>query len=246
MPRALPTLLVLVLLGGVARAQPRVPPAPTRWVTDTVGFLSPETRGALDRKLEAYQRQTGHQVVVWIGSSIGDADLADWAVRTFAAWKLGREGEDDGLALFILAGDRKVAIEVGYGLEGDVPDAVANRVIQEIVTPRLRAGDRDGAVRGAVDALLTAIEGRPVPEPAGATEPSRQLRERPGVGQLVVFGVLALAFLVLLIVNPRLAIYFLWSIASGAGHRHGGGGFGGGGFGGGGGRSGGGGARGSW
>src|SRR5262249_33567787 len=223
-------------------------PATTRWVTDAAGFLSPSARAEIDARLEAVERATGHQVVVWIGDTIGTAPLDDWAVRTFAAWKVGRKGIDDGLAMFILAADRKIDIEVGYGLEGQVPDAIAARVIRDVMTPRLRAGDRDGAVRAGVDALLAAIGAKDVAP--FASPPAAERRPAVPPGRLRFYGILALAFLVLLVTNPRMAMYFLWAIVSGG--RGGGGGWsgssgeGGGGFSGGGGRSGGGGARGSW
>jgi uncharacterized protein len=219
------------------------PPPPTRWAEDHVGFLTPAVRDQLDRSLEAYERATGHQVIVWIGDSIGSADLADWAVRTFASWKVGRKGIDDGIVMFVLAGDRTVDIEVGYGLEGQVPDAIASRIIREVITPRLRADDHDGAITAGVDALLAAIEGKPWD---GAIAPSRSpppSRQRSPV-EVVLYVLAGIALLIFAITHPRTAMLLLWSIA-----RSGGGGFGGGGgggFGGGGGRSGGGGARGSW
>jgi uncharacterized protein len=223
-----------------------LPPAPTRWVTDTTGFLSSEARTQLDAKLESYEKQTGHQVVVWIGDTLGGAPLDEWAVKTFEAWKLGRKGHDDGLALFLFASDRKIAIEVGYGLEGVVPDAIANRVIQETMAPRLREGDRDGAVTAGVDAILAAIEGKPVagPPPGGSTV--RMPWAGPFLPKLILGGLAAAIFILLFIFNPRLALLLLWTMS---GHRRRGGGLfggGGGGFSGGGGRSGGGGARGSW
>jgi uncharacterized protein len=80
---------VLAVLAVLAAGAP-IPPAPTRWATDEAAFLTPSARGALDARLEGYERATGHQVVVWIGKTIEGAALDDWAVRTFAAWKLGR------------------------------------------------------------------------------------------------------------------------------------------------------------
>jgi uncharacterized protein len=221
-----------------------IPPAPKRWVTDTVGLLSDGARARLDAQLERYERDTGHQVVVWIGDTLGGAPLDDWAVRTFAAWKIGRKGLDDGIAMFIHARDRTIDIEVGYGLEGDVPDVVASRVIREVMAPRLRAGDADGAVQAGVDAILSAIEGRPVRggEGGGSVTDGASGAPRPGVRQVVPMALIGLVLLLLFIFNPRLALLLLWSIGHGG---HGGGG-GGGGFGGGGGRSGGGGSRGSW
>jgi uncharacterized protein len=243
MLRRLTQLVLFILLLGMSLAGARVPipPPPSRWVNDNVGFLSPETRLALDQKLERYERETGHQVVVWIGGTIENEPLDEWAVRTFEAWRLGRKGLDDGLALFILAQDRKIAIEVGYGLEERVPDAIASRIIQEIMVPRIRAGERDQAVTAAVDALLSAIEGRPY-EPAGGGAPAPEPRAGPSIFKLILYGGVALLLLILFITNPSLALYLLYVISSGRGN----GGPGGGGFSGGGGRSGGGGARGSW
>lgn len=231
----------MIVLGLVAAwADAPIPPVPDRWVTDTVGLLSAPVRDRLDGELEAYEQQTGHQVVVWIGPSIGDADLADWAVRTFGQWQVGQKGLDDGLVLFVLPEDRKIDIEVGYGLEGQVPDVVANRVIQDVMAPRLAAGDPDGALEAGVDAIVTAIEGHPLDlAPAPTASPTAI-----STPELVLYGLAAVVFLVVLILNPRLALWLLWSLASRGGG--GGGGNGGGGFQGGGGRSGGGGARGSW
>jgi uncharacterized protein len=242
-------LFVLFAHGAIARAaeEAPIPPAPARWVTDTAGFLSPAQRAQLDATLEAYEKQSGHQVVVWIGNTLGTTPLDDWSVRTFAAWKVGRKTFDDGLAMFIFAADRKIDIEVGYGLEGQVPDAIANRVIQEVMAPRLRAGDRDGAVQAGVDAILKTIEGKPFQAPDARGAP--HARREPNPAQPIFLGVLFVLFLVLLIFNPRLAMLLLWSVSSGGGGYRGGGfggGGGGGGFSGGGGRSGGGGARGGW
>ena len=235
----LATVAIVALLAGGAAT----PPSPTAWVTDPSGFLSPTTRDALDARLEGYQRATGHQIVVWIGRTLDGAPLDDWAVRTFAAWKIGRKGLDDGLVMFVLADDRAIDIEVGYGLEDEVPDAVASRIIRDVMAPPLRAGDRDGAVTAGVDAVLSAIEGGPW------TGPAADRGAPPGAGfsttQLIVGGIALVAFLILLVTRPGLAMMMLWTIAgSGRGGRHGGGGFGG--FAGGGGRSGGGGARGGW
>jgi len=218
-----------------------VPAAPSRWVEDHAGLISPETRAALDRRLEGYEQATGHQVIVWIGDSIDGADLADWAVRTFDAWDVGRAQQDDGLAIFLLAGDRSIAIEVGYGLEGAVPDATASRIIREVITPRLKAGEPDAAITLGTDAVLAAIEGKPW---TGASAPAQGATQEPdGVGLTagIVFSIL---FLILAVRHPRLALFLAMSGLGRGGGRGGGGG--GGGFRGGGGRSGGGGARGSW
>jgi uncharacterized protein len=242
-------LAALAVVAAVAAAPSAAPtPAPpTRWVEDRAAMMSPAARDALDARLAGYERATGHQVVVWIGRTTGGAPLADWAVRAFAAWQLGRKGVDDGVAIFVLADDRAIDIEVGYGLEDRIPDAIASRIIREVMAPRLRAGDRDGAVTAGADAVLAAIQGRPW---SGAPAGTASHEEGPSPISWVFGGLVGLVLLILFITHPRLALMLLWSILSGG--RGGGGGFGGsggggGGFGGGGGgRSGGGGARGGW
>ena len=230
--------LAVSSFGTVAFAQEApIPARPTSWVTDGAGLLSPAARDTLDNRLAAYERQTGHQVVVWIGSTLGSTPLEDFAVKVFKAWGLGRKGEDDGLLVAVLAKDRRIAIEVGYGLEEQVPDAVASRIINDVMVPKLRAGESDAALASGVDALLEAIEGKPLAQDDGgpAAGPAG-----PSTGEIILFVLLGAGFLLLLITNPRLALTLLFVMAGRGGHG------GGGGFGGGGGRSGGGGARGSW
>lgn len=238
--------LALAAVVALAAAAP-IPPAPTRWVEDTAGIMSPTARDALDARLAAYERATGHQVIVWIGRSIGDAALDDWAVRTFAAWQVGRAGFDDGVVIFVLADDRKIDIEVGYGLEGQVPDAVASRIIRETMAPKLRAGQPNVAITDGANAILTAIEGTPWVGGATVQQPPAPGRDQGTPILTYILGGLALiAFLILLVTHPQAALLLLWSIASSRGGGGIGGGLGEGGFGGGGGRSGGGGARGGW
>ena len=246
--------VILYLLGFlfwtpfVHGAETPIPPVPTRWVTDTAGFLSPEVTRSLDAQLKAYERTSGRQLLVYIGTTTGDTPIEDWAVRAFEAWKVGRKGVDDGLALILMAQDRRIRIEVGYGLEGQVTDATASRIITQIITPRIQSGDRDGAVVAGMDALVRSTGGEGLSGQVAAVGPRPQ-RERETkqftFGQLVIGGIVAVLFLLLLITNPSLAMFLLVSILSG-GRQGGGGGGGGGGFGGGGGRSGGGGASGRW
>jgi len=228
--------VTLAVIGALAATAP-VPPAPAGWVEDTGGFLAPDHRAALDAKLASYEHATGHQVVVWIGKSLDGAPLADFAVRAFAAWNVGKKGVDDGLVMFVLSADRTIYIEVGYGLEGVVPDAVAKRIIDDVMSPRLRAGDRDGAIEAGVDAVLAAIEGHPW-DSHGAAAPAG-----PSTVEIVGGGILLVLVLIFAITHPR---SFLWFLLFALGRAGGGGGGGGGGRLGGGGRSGGGGAGGGW
>ena len=233
---------------SVVSAQDGIPPAPSRWATDEAGFLSRQAVERLDARLEEYERRTGHQLLVWIGKTIGpNAVLEEWAVKTFEAWKVGRKGIDDGLVLFILAEDRKIRIEVGYGLEDKVPDIYAYRVIDNILVPGIREGRRDEAVEAAVTALIGYISGDE--KAAGEEQAPRRVRTEDKIKS--IFGGIGLLILIIIfITNPSFALWLLINILSGGGRgggRGGGwGGGGGGGFSGGGGRSGGGGASGGW
>lgn len=229
------------------------PPSPSRFVTDGAGFLSAAVLDELDRRLARYERDTGHQVLLWIGQTTGGEPIESWAVRAFAAWRVGRTGLDDGVAVFIMAADRRVRIEVGYGVEDRLPDALAARIIGDQMIPRLRAGDPDGAARAGIAGVLAAVggeQGAPldaVPTPAVPPELTW--------GQVLLLGLVGLLVLGFVVTNPQLALLLLTTIASNHGRGGGGnwggggggwGGGGGGGFSGGGGRSGGGGASGSW
>ncbi len=252
-PRCNFRLLLLVLslgLIGASAGAADLPPAPTRWVTDTANLLSSAARDRLDAHLEAYEKATGHQVVVWIGTTLGPTPIEDFAVRAFKAWQLGRKGKDDGLLIAVFAADHKIDIEVGYGLEGSVPDVVAHRIIDGVMVPKLRANDADGALASGVDAVLAAIEGHPWNAIAEPVAPGRHAPQPMSPFELVLLGILALGLIGFAVTHPSLALSMLYVLTSGrGGGGFGGGDFGGGGgggFGGGGGSSGGGGARGSW
>lgn len=235
-------LALAVVIGCPARAaEPVIPAPPSRWVTDVPGMLSTGVRDALDAKLRAYEDRTGHQVVVWIGTTAEGVPIEDFAEKAFRTWAIGRKGHDDGLLVVIFARDRKIDIEVGYGLEDRVPDAKARRVIDDVMVPLLRKGDSDGAVSSGVDAILSTIEGKALP---GAGPDSSPAPAPPSKFQIVLLAILGIGFLLLLVTHPALALNLLFVLSRGGGS------FGGGGsdrgFRGGGGRSGGGGARGSW
>jgi uncharacterized protein len=253
-------LLVVTLLcsltGWVQAAEVPIPPSPARWATDTAGWLSPGNLATIDRALENYQNSTGHQVLLYIAPTTGDTPTEDWTIRAFESWKVGRKGLDDGLALFIFPQDRKVRIEVGYGLEGQVPDAIASRIIREVIVPRIQTGQNDAAAVAGVGALLQVIQTGQFSAVSEAEPGDRRTRELGTSGkslsttlsnltlaQKIIIGLLVIGFIWLLITNPGLALWLLFNLLSGG---RGGGSGGGGGFSGGGGRGGGGGATGSW
>src|SRR5215813_6693241 len=245
-------LPLLAALGAAAASEPPIPPPPTRWVTDQVGFLSEPARERLDASLADYEQATGHQLLVWIGKTTQPAPTEDWTVHAFKAWRVGRKGIDDGLILFIFSEDRKIRIEVGYGLEPVVTDAKASQIIREVIAPRIRAGDRDGAITAAVEQLVTVIGGGDVSAAPGSTYRRTPAPRQASPLQAILCGVILVIVVIFLITHPRTALLLLSSFFSGRGGGGGyyggggGGGNGGGGFSGGGGSSGGGGASGSW
>ena len=159
-------LAAMLLLAGPAFAQDLVAVPPlTAPVMDLTGTLTPDQVAALEAKLHAFERSKGSQVAVLIVRSTQPEAIEQFSMRVAEAWKLGREGIDDGILLLVALDDRKLRIEVGYGLEGAVPDAIANRIIDEDISPQFRRGDYYGGVTTGVDRLLRVIDGEPLPEP---------------------------------------------------------------------------------
>jgi uncharacterized protein len=146
-----------LLHAALVLALATAPPTPTTYVTDTQGVLSAPTHSQLEGELRAYERATGHQVIVWIGSTTGDEPLEQWTVDTAEHWGIGHKGHDDGAVLFVFMQDQTMRIEVGYGLEPELTDAQSYQIIENVMRPKMRAGDVDGAVRDGVDRILLTI-----------------------------------------------------------------------------------------
>src|SRR5262245_19918222 len=154
----------LLFVASAATALVAVPPLSAR-VTDLTGTLGPDERSALDAKLAAFEREKGSQVAVLLVPTTQPETIEQYGIRVADAWKVGREGVDDGAILIVAKGDRALRIEVGYGLEGAVPDAIANRIVEETIVPRFRAGDFAGGIESGVDQLIRVVEGEPLPPP---------------------------------------------------------------------------------
>jgi uncharacterized protein len=141
-----------------------VPPLVSR-VTDLTGTLSGEAVNRLETKLAAFETQKGSQIVVLIVPTTQPEEIEQYGIRVADAWKVGRKGVDDGAILLVAKNDRRVRIEVGTGLEGALPDAIANRIIDETIAPHFKLGDYDGGVEAGVDRMVSVIDGEPLPEP---------------------------------------------------------------------------------
>jgi uncharacterized protein len=163
--------LALVLLwAGTAAAEVAVPALRAR-VTDLTGTLDAGQQAALERKLAAFEREKGSQVAVLIVPTTQPETIEQYGIRVADAWKIGRrQGIDDGAILLVSKEDRALRIEVGYGLEGALPDAIAKRIIEEAIVPRFRAGDFYGGISDGVDRILRGIEGEPLPPPSPSAE----------------------------------------------------------------------------
>ena len=160
--------LILGLFSLAATAELAVPPLGQR-VTDLTGTLSAEQRAGIEQKLAALEAAKGSQVAVLLLPTTQPETIEQYGIRVAETWKLGRKGIDDGALLLVAKGDRTLRIEVGYGLEGAIPDAVAKRVIEEVILPRFKQGDFAGGIAAGTDALIKLVEGEPLPEPTPQT-----------------------------------------------------------------------------
>jgi len=160
-------LIGLLLVLGQAKPSSalQVPPLRGR-VNDLARLLSHEQSTRLEEQLTRFEQQTGHQIaVLTIPSLEGDA-LEDFSIRVAEAWKIGQKGFDNGAILLIVRDDRKLRIEVGYGLEGVLPDAIASRIIREIIVPRFRENDFAGGMESGISAMMQVTRGESLPEPS--------------------------------------------------------------------------------
>ena len=161
-------LLQLVLLLACASAwaqQPVAIPALTSPVVDTTGTLDARQKQQLEQQALALQQRKGSQLQVLVVASTQPETIEQYTQRVFDQWKLGRDGVDDAVILVVAKDDRRVRIQPGYGLEGAIPDAIANRLIQEYLAPKFRAGDYGGGIVDATAQLTKLIEGEPLPAP---------------------------------------------------------------------------------
>lgn len=161
--------------GSAPAQQPVAVPPLTARVIDQTGTLSPGEQASLDGKLAALEARKGSQIAVLVVPTVQPEAIEQYALRVAESWKLGRKGVDDGLLLLVAKDDRQVRIEVGYGLEGAIPDATANRVIDEYIVPRFREGDYAGGIAAGVDRLAGLVEGEPLPAPKPRAAPQAGL-----------------------------------------------------------------------
>jgi len=257
------TLLVFAAAALAAdRYDALIPEKPQRYVTDRAGIFGSGRAEALNARLEQFERDTSDQLLVWADRKIPEGfTLEDFTVRAAQKWGPGQKKIDNAVVLFVFTEDRKMRIEVGYGLEGALPDALAHRIQEEEILPRFRSGDYAGGIEAGMTAIMAAIKG----EYKGS---GKTVNERGRGRSDALTGCLApgLVLFLIFIILPAIARRQFrsgrthggrgwWNTGGwggwggggfGGGGWGGGGGFSGGGFSGGGGSFGGGGSSGSW
>lgn len=193
-------ILIALGMAGPAAAQ-GFPPRPAGPVYDGANILSPVTEAALDTKLRDYNRTTGRAVIVATVPDLGGEQIDRYATALFADWGIGGAGRDQGLLLLVAPNDRKVRIEVGYGLHPYFGGIMAGRVIRDTITPRFKAGDFDGGVTAGVDAIVAHLDKSPA-EAAAIEEAARAAEAQRADGggfpiELLVWGGFMLVFFIL-------------------------------------------------
>ena len=153
--RALLCLLLLLPLSAAALEIPR----PDGYVTDKAGLLSPATKQKLEEFLAGFEASDSTQLTVLILPDIAGETIETAALKVAESWKIGQKGKDNGALLLVAKAERKVRIEVGYGLEGRLTDLLSGRIITQEITPRFKAGDYDGGVVAGVAAMAKAVRG---------------------------------------------------------------------------------------
>lgn len=166
------------------------PVPPVRRVTDLTGTLTPSQQSALEATLSALETEKGAQGAVLVVPTTQPEAIEQYALRVAETWKLGRKGVDDGVLLLVAKEDRTLRIEVGYGLEGALPDAVCKQIIDDFIVPRFRAGDFYGGIETGVGLIARRVRGEPLPAPA--------VRQTPLSGEkikgLFIFWLVAFGF----------------------------------------------------
>lgn len=250
MRRAL--IILALFIGFRLCAAEVIPPAPAKYFSDYAQVVSSGTAAQLNQTLETFERESSSQILVAVFPKMqSDSSVEDYTVRVARAWKAGQKVKNNGAVLFVFVQDHKMFLQVGYGLEAVLPDALCKRIIAEQITPRFKSGDLDGGLTAGVQSIIAAAKGEY--NSSGTTVAGSRGRQRSG-SPIVPFIVIAV-FVVLILISRlgrRGSRGGGWIVTGGGGGWSGGsgggwsGGSGGGGFSGGGGSFGGGGAGGSW
>lgn len=168
------TLALALCLALPVWAQSVAIPKLDNWLVDTTGTFNDAQKAALTAKLQAFEQSKGAQIFVLLVPTTGEDGIDQYARRVYDQWQLGRKKIDDGVLLVVAKDDRRVRIEVGYGLEGAVTDLQAGRIIREFITPYFKQGDYVGGINEGVNKIMTLVEGEALPPPAKQPDADEQ------------------------------------------------------------------------
>jgi len=185
-------LLLLLALGAASNAVALDVPYLSGRLNDRANLINPAAKERIESRLKALENGTGAQFVVLTIPSLEDEALEDFSMRVVETWKLGRKGIDDGVLLLVARDDRKIRIEVGYGLEPVLTDLESGRIIDYLMVPAFRKGDFEGGIESAAEAISRAIQGDKAAIPEGPAEPDNLMMEIVFLG---VFGLFMLPFI---------------------------------------------------
>jgi uncharacterized protein len=187
------SLLALMLCWAfAAMADVAVPPLTGR-VVDQTGTLSSQDKDSLERRLRDFEARKGSQIAVLIVPTTQPETIEQYSLKVAEAWKIGRKKVDDGAILVVAKNDRKLRIEVGYGLEGALTDVIAKRIIDEVITPKFRNSDFAGGISDGADRILRVIDGEPLPSPAPRPQQNTGfLSQLDPLNPFVIVGVIVL------------------------------------------------------
>ncbi|HXV78660.1 MAG TPA: TPM domain-containing protein [Candidatus Binatia bacterium] len=186
-----------------------VPPLRGR-INDYAGLIPVDRARALEERLARFEAETGHQIAVLTIPSLEGDSLEDFSIRVAESWKIGKKGFDNGAILLVARDDRRLRIEVGYGLEGVMPDAIASRIIRDVITPRFRSGDYAGGIEGGVDAILKVTRGEKLP-----TRPASERTASQAASLMTILMITAMLALFIGLTRRRLLSGALGGAASG-------------------------------
>ncbi len=192
--RALSVLFGLALLVLPARAQAIDVPRGTGWVNDTARVLPASEVAALESRLAAFEQKNGHELALLTLPTTSGQPIENYALAVAREWKLGKPGKNDGALLVVAVQDRKLRIEVGRGLEGELTDLMCGRIIRDVMVPRFKAGDMPGGIRAGVEAMIAVAGG------AGEKALPAQKKQVDG-GQALILIVFVLFIVIVAIVR---------------------------------------------
>ena len=151
-------------------------------VTDNADILSKETRRTITESLKAHEQKTGNQIAVLTIPSLEGDSIEEYAVAVFNSWKLGQKGKDNGILVVVAPNDRRMRIEVGYGLEGTLPDGLAGSIIRTIMTPQFKTGNYNDGIQSGIKAIIEVLEGRKLSTEASTAAVKEKEKVSSGLG----------------------------------------------------------------